>query len=266
MRNGADNQEACLNNPRRMSNKDFRLVGEFIQKEYGIKMPPIKKIMLESRLLKRLRELEIDSYEEYLEHVFSKDGIDTELINMIDVVTTNKTQFFREPDHFQFTTEHILPDLANHYDLGKKSKLLAWSAGCSTGEEVYSMAVVLSEFAKTSRGFDFMVFGTDVSTRVLKHAKLGIYEADKVDPVPDYLKKRYFLKSKDRSSGLVKVVPELRDKVKLRRLNLMNRDFGFSRPMHLIFCRNVIIYLLSDNLIHPSYRPLARHNSDPRQN
>lgn len=225
-----------------MSDQDFRLVGEFIQKEYGIKMPLNKKVMLESRLLKRVRELDMASYEQYIEHVFSKEGIDKELINMIDVVTTNKTHFFRESDHFRFLAQHILPDLENHHSLGKKSKLLAWSAGCSTGEEVYSIAVTLSEFAKTNRGFDFLVFGTDVSTRVLKHARQGIYKTSKIDPISVRLKERYFLKSKDKSNELVKVVPELRDKVKLQRLNLMDRNFGFSAPMHLIFCRNVIIY------------------------
>jgi chemotaxis protein methyltransferase CheR len=119
---------------------------------------------------------------------------------------------------------------------------MIWSAGCSTGQEPYTLAMVLSEFAVSRPGFDFHILATDISTRVLEKAKNAVYDEDVVAPVPQPLKKKYLLRSKDRSSGLVKIAPELRGKVSFRRLNFMEGDFGLREQLDIIFCRNVIIY------------------------
>ncbi|MEW6419548.1 MAG: protein-glutamate O-methyltransferase [Nitrospirota bacterium] len=224
-----------------MSRRDFSRLSGFIHAECGIKMPDSKKIMLEARLRKRLRVLGIKSFKEYCDYVFSPDG-EGELVHMIDAVTTNKTDFFREPRHFYYLIQTALPELINTSEAGIRRKLMVWSAGCSTGEEPYTLAMVLSEFAERCHGFHYLILATDISTRVLEKAKLGIYEEDLVEPVPAALKNKYLLRSKDKNRRLVRIVPELRNLVKFRRLNFMENDFGFREMIDIIFCRNVIIY------------------------
>ncbi len=225
-----------------MSEKDFRRLSEFIHSECGIKMPPSKKTMLEARLLKRLRNLGIRSFTEYCDYIFSPEGTERELIHMIDMVTTNKTDFFREPSHFDYLTQKALPELIRISDAGIRTRLMVWSAGCSTGEEPYTLAIVLSEFAHEYSGFNFSILATDISTRVLEKAKTGIYEQDRIESISINLKQNYFLRGKDKNKGLVRIAPELRNMVRFRRLNFMDDDFGFRERMDIIFCRNVIIY------------------------
>jgi len=225
-----------------MSDREFNRFSEFIHGECGIKMPTSKKTMLQARIQKRLRKLGIRSFAEYCDYVFSLEGTRTELVHMIDVVTTNKTDFFREPGHFDYLIETALPELINSKGSGLKRKFMVWSAGCSTGEEPYTLAMILSNFAEKYPRFKFSIIATDISTNVLEKAKLGIYDKEKVDPVPIVLKKKYLLRNKDRKKGLVRVVPELRSLVQFWRLNLMDGDYGIRGKMDVIFCRNVIIY------------------------
>ncbi len=224
-----------------MSNKIFRRLGRFIHEECGIKMPQSKKVMLQARLQKRLRALGINSFDEYCDLVLSPQGAKDELFHMIDLVSTNKTDFFREPSHFDYLVKSALPELTNDFP-GNGRMLKIWSAGCSSGEEPYTLAMVLSKFADNNRGFHFSIFATDISVRILERAKAAIYTAEKVEPVPADLKHKYLLKSKDRDAKIVRVVPELRSLVKFQRLNFMDDDFGFRQPFDIIFCRNVIIY------------------------
>ena len=160
-----------------------------------------------------------------------------ELTHMVDQVTTNKTDFFREPSHFDYLSQKALPDLA----LSKRN-LVVWSAGCSTGEEPYTLAMVLGEFAGGRHGCDFLILATDISTRVLEKARLAIYDEEAIAPIPAGLKKKYLLRSRDETHSRYRVIPELRDHVRFRQLNLMEGDFGFREQMDIIFCRNVIIY------------------------
>ena len=227
-----------------LSERDFKRLSKFIHSECGIKMPDSKKTMLESRLQKRLRCLKLASFTEYCDYLFSPQGIENELVHMIDVVTTNKTDFFREPGHFDYLAQKALPELIALHGAGIRKELTVWSAGCSTGEEPYTLAIVLSEFAERCPGFKFryLILATDISTEVLEKAKHGIYEHDKVDPLPPGMKKKYLLRGKNKSSGLVRIAPELRSKVRFRRLNFLEGDFGMREHMDIIFCRNVIIY------------------------
>jgi chemotaxis protein methyltransferase CheR len=222
-----------------LSNKEFARLSRFIYEQCAIKMPEAKKTMLEGRLHKRLRILGMKSFEEYNEYLFSPEGIRQELVQMIDMVTTNKTDFFREPDHFDYMIGKVLPEWCQRYG-GRR--LMIWSAGCSSGEEPYTLAMVLSEYAVHNPGFDYQILATDISTRVLEKAKTAIYDEALVNPVPPVMKKKYLLRSKDRKSGLVRIVPELREKVRFRRLNFLEGDFGLREPLDIIFCRNVIIY------------------------
>jgi chemotaxis protein methyltransferase CheR len=181
---------------------------------------------------------------EYCNFLFSPAGIESELIHMIDVVTTNKTDFFREPAHFDYLVQKALPELAAAKGPGMRHKLMIWSAGCSTGEEPYTLAMILSEFAEKylEFRFDFNILATDISTRVLEAAKRAVYDHEKVAPVPLEIKRKYLLRGKGNNKNLVKVIPELRALVKFRRLNFLEGDFGMREPIDIIFCRNVIIY------------------------
>ncbi len=222
--------------------RDFLRLSGLVYAKCGIKMPASKKIMLEARVRKRLRELGMDSFRQYCDYLFSKEGMGRELIPMIDAVTTNKTDFFREPRHFDYLVETALPGLMKTHGSGISRKLAVWSAGCSTGEEPYTLAMVLNEFRERRPAFHFLVLATDISTKVLDRAIRGIYKQEKAETVPAELKKKYLLRSRDRGQGLVRIVPELRSQVRFRRLNFMDEDFGMREPMDIIFCRNVIIY------------------------
>ncbi len=224
-----------------MSNSDFNRFSKFIQVEYGIKMPPSKKTILEARLYKRLKALGMESFGKYCDYVFSPKGIECEIPHMIDVVTTNITVFFRDTESYDYLVKTVLPNLINERGSGVREKLMLWSAGCASGEEPYTLAMVLNEFAEKHHGFDFSVLATDVSTRVLETAKRAIYEQDRTTTIPTGLKIKYLMRSKDREKRLIRIVPELRPLVGFRRLNLME-DFGMREPMDIIFCRNVIIY------------------------
>ena len=223
-----------------MTQAEFARFSEFIIGQCGIKMPPSKRIMLEARLQKRLRALGVPSYGEYYRYIHSENGRG-ELVHMLDAVTTNKTDFFREPVHFQYLSQNVLPNALAEQDRSRRPFFL-WSAGCSTGEEPYTLAMVLSEFAHQHPTLRFSIMATDISTKVLDRARDGIYDEDRIAAVPDALKQRYLLRSKDRGRNLVRIVPELRAAVQFKRLNLMEESFSFSTPLDVIFCRNVIIY------------------------
>jgi chemotaxis protein methyltransferase CheR len=229
-----------------MTSDDFKRLSSFIYKEYGIKMPEIKKTMLQSRLHKRLRELNMTNYKEYVEYLFSKEGQQSEVIHMIDMVSTNKTDFFREPVHFDFLHSDILPEIVMGDKPNRAVKI--WSAGCSSGEEPYTIAISMSEFSLLNPGtsFDFSILATDISTRVLRSAVDGIYKEPRVEMLPITLKKRYLLKSKDRTSPTVRIIPELRRRITFQRLNFMDSHYSVPDNFDIIFCRNVLIYFDRD--------------------
>lgn len=230
-----------------LSDRLFLRFSRYIQEELGIKMPPAKRTMLQARLQKRLRKLGMRDFEQYYEFVFSPEGQRTELPNLIDAVTTNKTDFFREAQHFTYLTTRVLPELTRESGAGIERPAHFWSAGCSTGEEPYTLAMVLSEYRMQQPRFAYSILGTDISGEVLRTAAAGIYAHEKIAPVPMPLRKRYLLKSRDSKKDLVRVVSELRGRVEFRRVNFMSRDLGIRRTMDVVFCRNVLIYFDRDN-------------------
>ncbi len=223
--------------------KEFLMLSDFIQKNYGIKMPPAKKVVLQGRLQKRLRVLNISSYADYCKYVFSTEG-QNEIIHMMDVVSTNKTDFYREPTHFEYLETDLLP---RWYAENPRQTLKLWSAGCSSGEEPYTLAIVFNEFKEKHPGFDFQILATDISTQMLQHGANGVYREDKIDIVPLHIRKKYFLRSKDRNNPQVRIVKELRDKVKFGRLNFMDNTYHVPDSFDIVFCRNALIYFEREN-------------------
>jgi chemotaxis protein methyltransferase CheR len=216
---------------------DFQKLRDLIYSSCGIHLVPAKKTMVELRLRKRLQALGMQSFREYREFVMGKGG-DGELTAMIDLITTNKTDFYREPAHFEFLTRVVIPSLSAGYG----RPLRVWSAGCSSGEEPYSLAMVLSEYAEQHNGYQFSILATDISTRVLEKARVGIYDVDAIGPIPAEVRRKHLLRSRDRANPRARIAPETRARVDFQRLNLMEQEFHLPWPMDIIFCRNVVIY------------------------
>lgn len=221
-----------------LTDKEFNTIARYIESTVGIKMPATKRIMMQSRLMRRLRTLNIGTFAEYIDYVFNS-GNTNELTLMIDVLTTNKTEFFRENDHFDYLTKIVLPEFAK-----TKNNIKIWSAGCSSGEEPYTISIVASEFIKNNPGkiMNFKVIGTDISTKVLDKAYNAVYDLEIVDQLPQHLKKSYFLKCTNKELNCARIKPELRRHVSFKRLNFMDNDFRMPEIYDIIFCRNVLIY------------------------
>ena len=222
----------------RLSNRNFDALARYIYDYSGIKMPVSKMTMLEGRLRRRLRATGIASFNDYCDFLFKHNGIEREAIYLIDAVTTNKTDFFREPKHFEYMQQVALPEMAA---AGHK-RIRLWSAACSTGAEPYTMAMVMQEFADGNPGLDYRILATDLSTEVLQAARRGIYPSDMVAPVSPELRRKYVMTARDATRGDVRIHPALRSTVGFARLNLMDSAYKVGEPMHMIFCRNVLIY------------------------
>jgi len=222
-----------------LSDVDFKKLSDFIYSNYGIKLPIAKKVMLQSRLNARLRANNIDSYKAYTEFVLSGKGGEAEIINMVDLVSTNKTDFYRESAHFDFMKEVVLPE---HFEQFSERTFRVWSSASSSGEEAYTVAFVINEYLEGKRKFDYQIFGTDISTRILDKARTAVYPMERVDIVPLAQKKKYLLKGKDTSNPQVRIIPEIRSKTSFQRLNLMDENYDVPGVFDVIFCRNVLIY------------------------
>lgn len=222
-----------------LTQSDFNRLGKFIINEFGIKMPPEKKTMLQSRLQKRLRALKMNNFKDYLKYLFSNDGMTNEVIHMIDVVSTNKTDFFRESAHFDYMKTEALPTIIGK---NKMRNIKMWSAGCSSGEEPYTMAITTSEFLSNNTGVTYSILATDISTSVLKTAYNAIYNEERINEIPLHIKRKYFLRSKNREEMKVKLINDIRNKVTFKRQNFLELNNLASPEYHIIFCRNALIY------------------------
>ncbi|MDC7224403.1 MAG: methyltransferase domain-containing protein [Spirochaetales bacterium] len=225
----------------RLEEREFKRLSQFIETEVGIKMPPAKKILIESRLQKRLKNLNISDFREYCEYVF-KESSRQELIEMIDAITTNKTDFMREPAHFDYLINKALPDVT-----GGTNKVNLWSAACSTGQEPYNLAMFMEEFRATHRAVEYDITATDISKSCLEKGMSALYSLKDIEDVSLNFKKKYFLKSKDPQSDQVKIKSLLRKRVHFQSINLMKDDYGLRESYHIVFCRNVLIYFDREN-------------------
>lgn len=217
---------------------NFQRLARFVTSELGIKMPDVKLSMLQGRLQRRLRALGITSIDEYQKRLFDSPDSSQEIAHFIDAVTTNKTDFFREPRHFEYLAKQALPHLDSQPRQPWRLKL--WCAGCSSGEEAYTLSMVLSELGRES--FDFSILATDISTRVLEIGRQAIYDESRIEPVPQALRKRYLLRSRDPAKQSVRIVPHLRQRVSFSRLNFMDSEYPVKDAFEVIFFRNVMIY------------------------
>lgn len=221
-----------------LSRRDFDRIARYIYAQAGIRLPPAKLTMIEGRLRRRVRATGRDSLGDYCTWLFEDDHLDGERQHLLNAVTTNKTDFFREPKHFDYLQNGALPQMQAE---GVR-RLRVWSAACSTGAEPYTIAMVLDAFARDRHGPDYGILATDLDTEVLAAARRGIYAAAMVEPVPAALRHRYVLRPRDRTREEVRIVPELRSAVGFAQLNLMDDHYSVGEPMDMIFCRNVLIY------------------------
>lgn len=222
-----------------LSPASFARLAQFITGELGIKMPDSKLTMMQSRLQRRVRDLGLRSVDHYTEYFFaSANGPERE--HFINAVTTNKTDFFREAEHFSYLVDVVLPELSRRSHGCAMFK--AWSAGCSSGEEPYTLAMILADYASRQRRFDFAVLATDISTRVLDRARNGIYQELQSVPIPNELRRKYLLRGRRDDERLVRIVPSLRNKVSFHQLNFMDEEYAIRDKFDVVFFRNVMIY------------------------
>jgi chemotaxis protein methyltransferase CheR len=217
----------------------FQKFSALVYEKTGIFLKPEKKELLNARLGKRLRATGIASFKEYYAHVIH-DRSGAELVHLIDSVSTNFTSFFRENAHFEILSTTVLPAFVKE-GRGKNKDILLWSSASSSGEEPYTMAMVVEDFVSHHPGMRYRIMATDISTRVLTQAKSGVYAEERVAKVPKPFLKKYFQKGVGNSDGLVKVKEDLRRKVQFDHFNLMD-DFPWREAVDVIFCRNVMIY------------------------
>ncbi|UJW85031.1 CheR family methyltransferase [Devosia sp. SL43] len=226
-----------------LSLRDFKLIANLIGDEVGIKLPPAKRLMIEGRLRKRVRALGLPGLDAYASYLFQRDGLDAERPHLINAVTTNKTDFFREPEHFDLLESRLVPDLLALRRGERQPLLKVWSAASSTGAEAYTLAMVLADLVAQRHDFRFAILGTDISTAVLEQGVRGVYPTELVAPVPPAKQQRYLMYArKPGARPEVRIVPELRRLVRFDRLNLMDQTYPFDRDVDVIFLRNVLIY------------------------
>ena len=218
--------------------RDFARLAAFIRDTAGIKMPDSKITMLEGRLRRRVRATGTGTVAGYCAWFFEGGHRHDEIVHLINAVTTNKTDFFREPRHFDYLRDVVLP---MERDSGRR-RIRAWSAACSTGAEPYTMAMVIDAFAAQHCGLDYGILATDLDTVVLEVARRGIYPAELVEPVSPLLRQRYVLTARGAARDEVRIVPELRGAIGFAQHNLMDDRYDVGDPMDIIFCRNVLIY------------------------
>jgi chemotaxis protein methyltransferase CheR len=226
-----------------LNEKDRIRLSNFIEMKYGIQMPPSKKILLQTRLQKRALKLGYNSIHGYIEYLFSSEGLQHELDEFATVVSTHKTDFFREPDHFTALKMDLLPELVDRFNLGYRETLVAWSSASSTGEEVYSIAMTMYDyFKKRGNAMPAMkVIGTDISENIVRFARNAIYNGNVPGMIPaEY--RHYFMLSKDPRRKAIRIAPEIRNYTDFRQQNLMDTQYRVKKGIHIIFCRNVLIY------------------------
>lgn len=220
-----------------MTDQEFSKLRGLIYQQIGVEIKDHKKHLLVNRLSKRLRHLGMTSFSDYLKFVEEDSRGKYEMVEMLDAVTTNKTDFFREPKHYTVLEEKVVPALLR--DRGTHDRVIkVWSSACSSGEEPYTLAICLTEMLKGHPGWRFEIMGSDVSETVLRTAASGIYADSKVQPIPHDTLRKYFL----RGNGRYKIKPEIAKHVSFRKINLkLDYHRSFSN-YDIVFCRNVLIY------------------------
>ena len=236
-----------------LSDALFSKFAAIIHQNCGIFLAPKKKLMLSARLNKRLRALELHTYEDYFYYLQKETA--AELPFFINTVTTNTTEFFRESGHFRFLKEVALPKLGFHPDIPLKRVPRVWSAACATGEEPYSLAMTLFDYFGRPA---FNLIATDIDTEVLDRARKGIYPENATANIPAPLNQRFTMKGIGRFQGYRRIVPEIRERIQFKVHNFLHDTSPTNELMDIIFCRNVFIYFDTETRICV-VRKLFRH-------
>jgi chemotaxis protein methyltransferase CheR len=223
-----------------LSEYDFRRVSDVIYQHCGIKLHDGKKSLVRARLAKKLRESRFSTFKEYIDYVLSREG-QKEFYSFVDSLSTNLTFFFREKSHFEYLEQYFLPSCVSFKGKNINRNLRFWSAGCSTGEEAYSLAIALDDYFRDKSGWNIKILASDVSTRVLEVAKLGTYDKERVKAVAPERRHRYLIPSEIEGRKVYQIHPSLRKMIAFRYLNLME-SWPFKGLFDCIFCRNVMIY------------------------
>jgi chemotaxis protein methyltransferase CheR len=232
--------------------EEFERFRALVYDECGISLGDSKKSMVSARLTKRLRQLGLNRFGDYYDLVIADRGGE-EFTRMLDLISTNKTDFFRESKHFDFLRDTVLPTLAD------VKRVRIWSAACSSGEEPYTIAMTLMDGVQNPAQWDFKILASDISTRALARAAEGVYDEERVSGVPPAVVRRHFLRGRGSQTGMIKVKPHLAAMIRFRRLNLMDERFPIKSPLDVIFCRNVMIYFdrpTQERLVNTLYRYL----------
>jgi chemotaxis protein methyltransferase CheR len=237
--------------------REFQKFRDLIYEHVGIHLKPEKRELLNARLGKRLRACGMSGFEEYYDFITSEGQREGEFVLFIDAVSTNFTSFFRESSHFDYLVATALPSYVKEHG-AKNRELMVWSAASSSGEEPYTLAMVLDNFRRQAPSLRFKIMATDISTKVLLAAKRGVYAEEQVKKVPPEFLKNYFQKGVGQCDGQVKLKEQIRRLVSFKRFNLMD-ELPWQEELDIIFCRNVMIYfdrLTQQTLINKFYKSL----------
>jgi chemotaxis protein methyltransferase CheR len=236
--------------PIKLKKAQFEKISQQVYQLAGINLHPGKQELVNARLTKRLRVLGLKSFDAYIEYL-KQVNPEGELVAMVEAMTTNKTSFFREPQHFDYLHQQIVPGLKNR-------RIRVWSAGCSSGEEPYSTAILLNETTENHALWDIRILATDLSRPMITHARKGVYSTQHLRDVPPLLLSKYFTCIETNPVRRYRVTEPIRRHVHFACLNLMG-EWPMSGPFDVIFCRNVMIYFdkpTQERLVHRFWKLL----------
>ncbi|CAK0749066.1 Chemotaxis protein methyltransferase [Azospirillaceae bacterium] len=226
-----------------LGDADANFIADIVHSESGVRLTTAKKSMIQARLIRRMQALRLSSLEDYVEYLRSSPDGKAERSALVDVLTTHKTDFFRERHHFTYLQETALPGLPRPRGL---KTWRSWSAGCSSGEEAWSLAMVLADYFGEEENWRFHILATDISEMVISIGQRAVYPRTMIEPVPQNYQDRFIMNGHGRQAGKIRIVPELRKTVTFAKENLLAPDAGGSESFEIIFCRNVVIYFDRD--------------------
>jgi chemotaxis protein methyltransferase CheR len=222
-----------------ISDQEFTKLRDLIQRRFGINLTDQKRSLLVGRLQKLMRNLNLATFSQYYDYLV-EDKTEQALGELVDLISTNHTYFNREKDHFDYFFETALPTVVENLKKQNRKDLRIWCAGCSSGEEPYTLLMLMMEFfGNEYSAWDAGILATDISDRALSIAKRGAYSTDRVLQLPEKLRRKYFTAA---GADEMAVIDQLKREATFRRFNLMNTSFPFKKPFQMIFCRNVMIY------------------------
>jgi len=222
-----------------ISDSEFKHIRDLIYKRFGINLTEQKRSLLVGRLQKLMRQLQLHSFADYFRYL-ENDKTEASLSELVDLISTNHTYFNREKEHFTYFSETALPAVIEKLKRENRKDLRIWCAGCSSGEEPYTLLMLMMEYLGNDyKSWDAGILATDISDKALTVARRGAYATDRVMQLPNPLRNKYFAPA---GAGEMQVIDKVKNEVTFRRFNLMNTTFPFKKPFQMIFCRNVMIY------------------------